>query len=141
MRTTLKSSFITEDRGMATRKLTPIHPGEVLLADFLEAMGISQYRLAQDISVPPRRINEIVLGKRAISADTALRLARYFGTSERFWLNLQSRFDLEVERDRLGDRLRKEVKFYVRPADTFAAGGRARVCAEAHAALVSARSR
>jgi addiction module HigA family antidote len=83
---------------MAARKLAPIHPGEVLLADFLE-----------DISVPPRRINEIVLGKRAISADTALRLARYFGTSERFWLNLQSRFDLEVERDRLGDRLRKEV--------------------------------
>lgn len=94
---------------MATRKLPPIHPGEVLLADFLEAMGISQYRLAQDISVPPRRINEIVLGKRAISADTALRLARYFGTTDRFWLNLQSRFDLEMERDRLGDRLRKEV--------------------------------
>jgi addiction module HigA family antidote len=81
----------------------------VLLADFLEALGITQYRLAQDISVPPRRINEIVLGKRAISADTALRLARYFGTTDRFWLNLQSRFDLEVERDRLGDRLRKEV--------------------------------
>jgi addiction module HigA family antidote len=94
---------------MPTRKLAPIHPGEVLLADFLEPMGVSQYRLAQDISVPPRRINEIVLGKRSISADTALRLARYFGTSERFWLNLQSRFDLEVERDRLGDRLRKEV--------------------------------
>jgi addiction module HigA family antidote len=94
---------------MPTRKLAPIHPGEVLLADFLDPMGVSQYRLAQDISVPPRRINEIVLGKRSISADTALRLARYFGTSERFWLNLQSRFDLEVERDRLGDRLRKEV--------------------------------
>lgn len=94
---------------MSTRKLAPIHPGEVLLADFLEPMGVSQYRLAQDVSVPPRRINEIVLGKRSISADTALRLARYFGTSERFWLNLQSRFDLEVERDRLGDRLRKEV--------------------------------
>ena len=94
---------------MPARKLAPIHPGEVLLADFLEPMGISQYRLAQDVSVPPRRINEIVLGKRSISADTALRLARYFGTSERFWLNLQSRFDLEVERDRLGDRLRKEV--------------------------------
>lgn len=94
---------------MATRKLAPVHPGEVLLADFLEALGITQYRLAQDISVPPRRINEIVLGKRAISADTALRLARYFGTTDRFWLNLQSRFDLEVERDRLGDRLRKEV--------------------------------
>jgi addiction module HigA family antidote len=72
-------------------------------------MEISQYRLAHDLSVPPRRINEIVLGKRAISADTALRLARYFGTSDRFWLNLQARFDLEVERDRLGDRLRKEV--------------------------------
>ena len=94
---------------MTARKLTPIHPGEVLLADFLQPMGISQYRLAQDISVPPRRINEIVLGKRAISADTSLRLARYFGTTDRFWLNLQSRFDLEVERDRLGDRLRKEV--------------------------------
>jgi addiction module HigA family antidote len=94
---------------MATRKLAPIHPGEVLLAEFLEATDISQYRLAQDISVPPRRINEIVLGKRAISADTALRLARYFGTSERFWRNLQSRCDLEVERDRLGDRWRKEV--------------------------------
>jgi antitoxin HigA-1 len=94
---------------MATRKLPPIHPGEVLLAEFLEPMEISQYRLAHDLSVPPRRINEIVLGKRAISADTALRLARYFGTSDRFWLNLQARFDLEVERDRLGDRLRKEV--------------------------------
>lgn len=94
---------------MATRKLAPIHPGEVLIADFLEPIGISQYRLAQDISVPPRRINEIVLGKRSISADTALRLGRYFGTTERFLLNLQSRFDLEVERDRLGDRLRKEV--------------------------------
>lgn len=72
-------------------------------------MKVSQYRLAKDISVPPRRINEIVLGKRAISADTALRLARHFGTSERFWLNLQSQFDLDVERDRLGDRLEKEV--------------------------------
>jgi addiction module HigA family antidote len=94
---------------MATRKLAPIHPGEVLIADFLEPMGISQCRLAQDISVPPRRINEIVLGRRSISADSALRLARYFGTTERFWLNLQSRFDLEVQRDRLGDRLRTEV--------------------------------
>ena len=94
---------------MPTRKRAPIHLGEVLLADFLEPMGLSQYRLAQDVSVPPRRINEIVLGKRAVSADTALRLARYFGTSDRFWLNLQSRFDIEVERDRLGDRLRKEV--------------------------------
>ncbi len=91
------------------RKLPPIHPGEVLLEEFLEPMGISQYRLAKDISVPPRRINEIVHGERSIMADTALRLARYFGTSERFWLNLQARYDLEVEKDRLGDRLEKEV--------------------------------
>jgi antitoxin HigA-1 len=94
---------------MRPRKLAPIHPGEVLLSDFLEPLGVSQYRVARDISVPPRRINEIVHGKRAISADTALRLARYFGTSERFWLNLQARFDLETERDRLGKRLEKEV--------------------------------
>ena len=94
---------------MPTRKLPPIHPGEVLLADFLEPLGLSQYRLAQDISVPPRRINEIVHGKRAVSADTALRLARYFGTTERFWLNLQARFDLETQRDALGSRLEREV--------------------------------
>jgi addiction module HigA family antidote len=94
---------------MAARKLAPIHPGEVLLADFLEPLGLSQYRVARDISVPPRRINEIVHGTRSISADTALRLARYFGTSEHFWLNLQARFDLETERDRLGKRLEKEV--------------------------------
>ncbi len=94
---------------MASPKLDPIHPGEVLLADFLEAFGVSQYRLARDISVPPRRINEIVHGKRAITADTALRLARYFGTTDRFWTNLQARFDLERERDRLGDRLTTEV--------------------------------
>jgi antitoxin HigA-1 len=92
-----------------TRKLAPIHPGEILLEDFLAPMGISQYRLAQDISVPPRRINEIVHGSRRISADTALRLARYFGTTERFWLNLQSRFDLEEQKDLLGNRLAKEV--------------------------------
>ena len=94
------------------KKLHPIHPGEVLFADFLEPMGISQYRLAHDISVPPRRINEIVHGKRAISADTALRLARFFGTSEQFWINLQARFDLETERDRLGRRLRSEVQVF-----------------------------
>jgi addiction module HigA family antidote len=99
---------------MATRKLTPIHPGEVLAADFLEALGISQYRLAHDISVPPRRINEIVHGTRGITADTALRLARYFGTSDRFWLNLQARYDLEVERDHLGARLAKEVRVFDR---------------------------
>jgi addiction module HigA family antidote len=90
--------------------LAPIHPGEVLQGDFLVPLGLSQYRLAQDISVPPRRINEIVHGKRAISADTALRLARYFGTTERFWLNLQARFDLEVQRDVLGVRLAREVR-------------------------------
>ena len=94
---------------MTSRKLDPIHPGEVLLEDFLQPLGLSQYRLAQDISVPPRRINEIVHGKRSVSADTALRLGRYFGTSEQFWLNLQSHYDLEIERDRLGDRLKKEV--------------------------------
>ena len=97
-------------------KLAPIHPGEVLLADFLEPLALSQYRVAHDLSVPPRRINEIVHGKRAISADTALRLARYFGTSERFWLNLQARYDLEVERDRLGPRLESEVAVYAESA-------------------------
>ncbi len=90
-------------------KLPPIHPGEILLEEFLEPMGISQYRLANDISVPPRRINEIVLGKRSITPDTALRLSRYFGLSERFWINLQTRYDLEVEKDRLQNRLDKEV--------------------------------
>jgi len=92
-----------------TAKLAPVHPGEVLLEEFLGPMGISQYRLAKDTSVPPRRINEIVHGTRAVSADTALRLARYFGTSERFWLNLQAQYDLEIERDRLGERLNREV--------------------------------
>jgi antitoxin HigA-1 len=95
-------------------KLAPIHPGEVLFADFLEPYGLSQYRLAQEISVAPRRINEIVHGKRAITADTALRLGRYFSTAPQFWLNLQSRFDLEVEQDRLGARLRSEVSIYAR---------------------------
>jgi len=99
----------------AVPKVTPVHPGEVLLAEFLEPHGLTQYRLAKDIRVPPRRVNEIVLGKRGVTADTALRLSRYFGTSERFWLNLQVRFELEVERDRLGDRLEKEVAVYARP--------------------------
>jgi addiction module HigA family antidote len=93
---------------MAT-KMAPVHPGEILLEEFLTPMDISQYRLAADISVPARRINEIVHGTRSITADTALRLARYFGTSERFWLNLQARYDLEREKDRLGKRLDKEV--------------------------------
>jgi len=97
---------------MDREKLSPIHPGEILLEEFLNPMGISQYRLAKDISVPPRRINEIVHGKRAITPDTALRLSRYFGLSERFWINLQARYDLEVEKDRLQDRLEREVQVY-----------------------------
>ncbi len=94
---------------MAATKLAPVHPGEILLEEFLVPMGITQYRLAKDISVPPRRINEIVHGVRNITADTALRLSRYLGTSERFWLNLQARYDLESEKDRLGKRLDREV--------------------------------
>ena len=94
---------------MQEERLPPIHPGEVLMEEFLAPLGISQYRLAKEISVPARRINEIVLGKRAISPDTALRLSRYFGLSERFWMNLQTRYDLEREKDRLQDRLEKEV--------------------------------
>lgn len=93
---------------MAT-KLPPIHPGEILLEEFLRPMGISQYRLAKSLSVPPRRINEVVHGNRAVTADTALRLSRFFGTSERFWMNLQTRYELEREKDRLGDRLKDEV--------------------------------
>ncbi len=89
----------------ATAAMLPIHPGEILAEEYLAPLGITQHKLAVDISVPPRRINEIVHGKRRISADTALRLARYFGTSERFWLNLQGRYDLEIERDRLGPAL------------------------------------
>ena len=92
------------------KKFAPIHPGEILLDEFLKPMGISQYRLAKDISVHPRRINEIIHGTRSISADTALRLSRYFGLSERFWLNLQARYDLEMEKDRLEGRLENEVK-------------------------------
>ena len=86
-------------------KPAPIHPGEVLLAEFLEPLGVTQHRLAVPVGVPPRRINEIVHGKRRITADTALRLARYFGTTDRFWLNLQTRFDLEIEKDHLGSSL------------------------------------
>ncbi len=93
--------------------MTPIYPGEVLLYEYLEPLGVTQNKLAVSIGVPPRRINEIVHGKRRISADTALRLAKYFGTTERFWLNLQSRYDLEVERDRLSETL-KEIQPLVR---------------------------
>ena len=97
---------------MEKKIMPPIHPGEILMKEFLEPMGITQYRLAKDINVAPRRVNEIVHGKRAITADTALRLSRYFGTSERFWMNLQTRFDMEVQKDILGDRLEKEVIAY-----------------------------
>ena len=99
---------------MPAATMPPIHPGEILLEEFLNPLGVSQYRLAQDISVPSRRINEIVHGKRAITPDTALRLARFFGTTGQFWLNLQSRYELELERDRLGERLQAEVRVHER---------------------------
>ncbi len=92
--------------------LAPIHPSEILMEEFLKPPGISQYKLAKDINVPARRINEIVHGKRSITADTALRLSRYFNLSERFWLNLQARYDLEVEKDKLNDRIKTEVKVF-----------------------------
>jgi addiction module HigA family antidote len=95
---------------MARRKSAPLHPGEILALEFLEPLRLSRPRVARDISVPARRIHEIVRGKRGITADTALRLARYFETTEHFWLNLQTHYDLEVARDRLGDRLRKDVQ-------------------------------
>jgi len=93
-------------------KLPLVHPGEILIEEFLKPLNISQYRLAKEISVPPRRINEIVHGQRAITPDTALRLSRYFGLSERFWINLQTRYDLELQKDRLQGRLDKEVHIY-----------------------------
>ena len=98
------------------KKLPPIHPGEFLLEDFMKPLKLSQYRVAKDIGVPPRRINEIVHCKRAVTADTALRLSRYFGTTAQFWLNIQSRFELETEEDRLGRKLEREVKVLDREA-------------------------
>jgi len=95
---------------MRKKMLAPIHPGEILFEEFLKPLGISQYKLAKDINVPARRINEIVHGNRSISADTALRLSRYFKLSERFWLNLQARYDLEVEKDKFKGRIESEVK-------------------------------
>lgn len=95
---------------MSTKRLPPIHPGEVLREEFLDPLGITPYRLARNIDVPPPRINDIVLGKRGISADTALRLARFFGTSARFWMNLQTHYDLEIEKDRLGDTLDASIQ-------------------------------
>jgi addiction module HigA family antidote len=97
---------------MREKMIAPIHPGEILMEEFLKPLGISQYKLAKDINVPARRINEIVHGKRSVTADTALRLSRYFTLSERFWLNLQARYDLEVEKDKLSDRIEAEVKIF-----------------------------
>jgi len=94
------------------KKLSPIHPGEVLWEEFLKPMGISQNKLALNIGVPPRRINEIVLGKRGITADTALRLARFFRISAEFWLGLQSQYDLDITAEELGKRLEQEVREY-----------------------------
>ncbi len=97
---------------MSKKKMLPLHPGEILLEEFLKPMGLSQNRLALDIRVPARRINEIVLGKRRITADTALRLARYFKMSPQFWLGLQIDYDLDVAEDKLADRLDKEIQVY-----------------------------
>lgn len=102
--------WITINKLMKNKQLANITPGEILEEDFLKPMGLSQYRLAKDISVPPRRINEIVKGERAITADTALRLGRYFKMSAQFWLNLQTHYDLEVLANRLGRKLDREVK-------------------------------
>jgi addiction module HigA family antidote len=93
-----------------TKRFAPIHPGEVLQEDFLTPLGLSQYRLAKAIHVPPRRINEIILGKRGITADTALRLACFFGNSPGFWMNLQMHYDLEKEKDEIGDKLAREIE-------------------------------
>lgn len=101
---------------MSETKLHPIHPGEVLLEEFLKPMNLSQNRLALDIGVPARRINEIVLGKRSVTVDTALRLARYFGTSPQFWLGLQMDYDLDVAMDAMESRLKREVKAYAAPS-------------------------
>lgn len=101
---------------MKKRDFPPIHPGEILVEEFLKPLGISQYRLAKDIGVTPRRINEIAHGRRGISADTALRLSHFFGMEAQFWLNLQSRYDMEITRDQLQDRIKKEVRPFSRAA-------------------------
>lgn len=95
---------------MKKRDFPPIHPGEILVTEFLSPLGISQYRLAKDIGVTPRRINEVVHGRRGITADTALRLGQFFGMEAQFWLNLQSRYDMEVTREQLQDKIKKEVR-------------------------------
>lgn len=99
-----------KNEGASEERLPPIHPGEVLLEDFMKPLGLSQYRLAQDLGVPPLRISQIVHGKRAVTADTALRLARYFGTSANVWMRLQARYDLEVAEVELAERVQREVK-------------------------------
>lgn len=109
-RSKLSTTIDGEDGG----RMAPVHPGTILLLDFLEPMGISQYRLAKDIGVPPQRVHDLVHGRRAMSADTALRLARFFGMEAQFWLNLQARHDLDLAADALGDRLATEVKPRVR---------------------------
>ena len=101
---------------MKPKNRRPVHPGEILLEEFLKPLGISQYRLAKDVHVPARRINEIVLEKRAISADTALRLSKYFGTTAEFWLNLQARYDLEVQKEVIASELKKQVKTFEKAA-------------------------
>ena len=101
---------------MRGKKIPPIHPGEILLEEFLKPMNISQYRISKDINVPPRRINEIVQGKRGITANTALRLGHYFGMPPQFWINLQTHYDLEVESDKLASKLKREVRVYASAA-------------------------
>ncbi len=98
--------------------MSPIHPGEILLEEFLKPMNISQYRISKDINVPARRINEIVQGKRGITANTALRLGHYFGMSPQFWINLQTHYDLEVESDKLANKLKREVRVYAHPVES-----------------------
>lgn len=109
---TAKSSIITSNAGTAPRDLAPVHPGEILLEDFLKPLNITRYRLAKSIGVPQRRIDEICAGKRAISAETALRLARFFGTDPQSWLNLQTHYDLECLELRLAERIAQEVTPY-----------------------------
>lgn len=104
------------ESAMGRKKLNPVHPGEILLEEFLNPTGISQHRVSRDIHVPARRINKIIHGKRAITADTALRQSRYSGMSERFWINLQTQYDLEVQKDALESRLEDEVKVFERTA-------------------------
>lgn len=101
---------------MSKKRLAPVHPGEILQEEFLAELNVSQYRLAKDICVPPRRINEIILGKRSISADTALRLSRYFGNSAKFWLNLQAQYDLEIQEEKIADQLENDIKPFSKAA-------------------------